>query len=67
MPVVLRSTLHNLLENYGQIVKERTLRRVASSGEDRQDEQFGRKETDQNLVATLDGDAGFCRPHVFGA
>ena len=27
----------------------------------------GVKETDQNLVAALDGDAGLCRPHVFGA
>ena len=56
-----------LLAIYGQIVKERTLRRVASAGEDRQDERFGRQETDQDLVEALDGDAGLCRPHIFGA
>jgi len=27
----------------------------------------GAKDTDQNMVAAFDGDAGFCRPHVFGA
>ena len=26
----------------------------------------GREKTDQDLVAPLDGDAGFCRPHVSG-
>jgi len=52
---------------YGKIVEERTLRRVASSGEDRQDEQCECEKTDQDLVAPLDGDAGFCRPHVFGS
>ena len=35
-------------------LKKGTLRRVVSSGEDRQDEQLGRKETNQNLVAALD-------------
>ena len=28
---------------------------------------LGLEKGDQDLVAALDGDAGFCRPHVFGA
>ena len=52
---------------YGQIVKKRTVRRAASSREDRQDECVGREEADQDLVAPLDGDAGFCRPHLSGS
>src|SRR5438270_13210569 len=52
---------------YGKITKERTLRRIASSGEDRQDERLGLEKGDQDLVATLDGNAGLCRPHVPGA
>src|SRR5438132_1224888 len=61
------SAARRKIDFYGKITKERTLRRIASSGEDRQDECVGLEKGDQDLVATLDGNAGFCRPHVFGA